>query len=242
MQTILRALAVLGLMYFGFTSSAKADTTYNVTVASVAGVTAACAASNSGTFTTFTSGGVLLEVPTASTAGCYVGNYSGTPSAPTPNGLATTFIPGLNTEGTAAGLNALTTGWYAEFGAICGGTGQCTASNDSSNSNSSGDIDVLLNSSNASQTFQVYDNVGNIDTANNTAATGCSYTGGGTGGHATFTVAANTICFEDLSTGGSIAMTIGAPSVPEPSSVAFVGLGVLGAAEWFRRRRKAKAV
>lgn len=222
------------IVFLALAFNATADTTYNITIASVAGVTSACAAGNAGTFTTFTNGGVLLEAPNAVTSGCYVGGYSGTAGAPTPNGLETTFISGLTNEGTAAQLNALGTFYYAEFGAICGGTAQCTASNSSNNGSNSGDIEVLINSTGSSQTFTIYNSGGTADGFANTPASGCTVTG------TTFTVAASTICFEDLSTGGSIAMTAHI-AVPEPANVGIISLSVLGIAEWFRRRRLKKA-
>lgn len=228
-------LAVPLAVFFGLAVSASADTTYDITIAAAAGTASTCKAGNTGTFETFTDGGVLLEAPSGSTSGCYVGNYSGTPGAPTPNGAETSFISGLTGEGTATGLNSLATGYYAEFGAICGGPGQCTASNNSSNGAGSGDIDVLVNSGSTSQTFSIYNTGGTKDSAGNTAPTGCTYSG------TTFTVAADTICFEDLSTGGSIAMTIGTPAVPEPANVGIASLGVLGIAELLRRRRLKKA-
>jgi MYXO-CTERM domain-containing protein len=236
-----RAAALLGASCFIFGVSANADTvfgTYTVTINSVAGVTSACTAGSTGTFQTFTSGGILLEAPTSSTSGCYVGGYSGTAGAPTPNGTPTTFIDGTawtHPTGSASQLDALTTGWYAEFGAICGGTGQCTASNSMTNSSNSGDIELFINQTGSSKTFTSYDSSGNALSNFNPAATGCTYSG------SLFTVAAHTICFEDLGTGGSIDLTINAPAVPEPTGVGLAALGVLGIAGLIRRRKSVKA-
>jgi MYXO-CTERM domain-containing protein len=221
-----------------FSLTASADTTYNVTLASAAPNDCT---STTGTFETTSAGGVLLEVPGGSSAGCYVGGFN----SGGPTGMATTFISGLGTgggaEGTAAGLNALTTGWYAEFGTICDPTSaSCVNSNSSTNAGNNGDgnsadIEVLVNSSGSSQNFTTYDTSGNADNGANTPAPGCSFSG------STFTVAAHTVCFEDLGTGGSIALTINSPAVPEPKGIALIGLGVLGLAGFIRRRRQLQA-
>lgn len=209
-----------------------------ITVTGVSGVAATCAVGNTGTFT-ISSGGILLEAPGGSTAGCYVGGFSGTAGSPSPNGTDTTYISGLSGEGTAAQLDSLTTGWYSEFGAICGGTSQCTASNASTNQNNSGDIEVLVNAGSSAVNFQIYDNNGTLDPIYNTpGAPGC----GANASTSTFTVAANTICIEDMSTSGSISMTIGTPtSTPEPSTFAFllIGCAVLSGAAFARQYRSA---
>ncbi len=210
-----------------------------ITVTGVSGVTSACAVGNTGTFTG-SSGGILLEAPGGSTTGCYVGGFSGTAGSPSPNGLNTTYIGGLSGEGTAAQLDSLTTGWYAEFGVICGGAGQCTASNSSTNQSNSGDIEVLVNATSSAMNFQIYDNTGTLDPIYNTpSSSGC----GANASTKTFTVAANTICIEDLSTSGSISMSIGTPTTtPEPSTFAFflIGCAVLSGAAFARRYQSAK--
>ncbi len=207
-----------------------------ITITGASGTASTCASGDTGTFT-ISAGGILLEAPGGSTAGCYVGGFSGTAGAPTPNGADTTYIGGLSGEGTAAQLGTLTTGWYAEFGVICGGTSQCTASNSSTNQNNSGDIEVLVNSGSTAVNFQIYDNNGTLDPIYNTpSAPGC----GANASTSTFTVAANTICIEDMSTSGSISMTIGTPTTtPEPSSFSFllIGCAILSATTLARRRR-----
>src|SRR5579884_844360 len=210
-----------GVLCFAGALSANAST---ITITGTSGAAATCTAGLTGTFTIDAAGGVLLEAPNG-TGGCYVGGYSGTAASPTPNGTDTTYIniTGVSTEGTAAQLFSLTTGWYAEFGVLCGGPGQCTASQNSSNNNNSGDIEILVNSGGTSKNFQIQDNTGAIDSIFNApSASGC----GANVDTKTFTVAANTICIEDLSTSVSISLTIGAPSsVPEPSSFGFMSIG-----------------
>ena len=229
-------LILIGLLGLAGAIPASASA---VTVTGVSGVTSACAVGNTGTFTG-SSGGILLEAPGASTAGCYVGGFSGTAGSPSPSGLNTTYIGGLSGEGTSAQLDALDTGWYAEYGAICGGTGQCTASNSSTNQSNSGDIEVLVNATGSAMNFQIFDNTGTVDPIYNTpSSSGC----GANASTKTFSVAANTICIEDMSTSGSISMTIGAPTTtPEPSTFAFllIGCAVLSGAAFARRYQSAK--
>jgi hypothetical protein len=228
----LKRVGFLSLLCVGVTLSAMADEQFPLTISQAAGVSTSCKSGLAGTFDINSSGGIFVAAPSGSTTGCYVGalnsQASGTPQI-------TTFISGLNTEGTAAQLFALQTGWYAEYGEICGGSGQCTGANNMTNGSNSGDIEVLVNSTSTSQTFTTYDSSGNANTPGNNAPAGCTYSG------TLFTVSAHTICFEDLSTSGSIAMTINTSPVPEPTNVAFVGVALLAIAALISRKRQAKA-
>ena len=223
-----KSLAIaIGVIGFGALSANAATITLPALLLSSNSPYAACPAGTTGTFTYDSSGGVNL---TLGAGGCGVFGSSGSGD--------TTYISGLTGEGTAAQLFALTTGWYAESGEICNGLphpAACTASNSTTNNNTSGDIEVLINSSSTTQTFQIRDNLGNIDTAGNPSTAPCTYTLGA-GGAATFSVGAGTICLEDLSTGGSIAFAI---AVPEPSTTSFLLMGglLLGGVRFLRRRR-----
>ena len=240
----MRFFALAAVVCAATALSAKADSVYNVTVTAATGVTSACTAGLTGTLDINAGGGVFLSAPAGSTSGCYIG-ASGSQPGGTP--AITTFIGGLHsssagltpTEGTAAQLNALTDHtWYAEFGEECGGTSQCVASNNSTNSSSgSADIDILINNSNASETFTVYDNTGAADTTSNGPGPSTCSSPQGT---SVITVAAHTICYEDLSTGASLAVSSNAPPAPEPASVALLGSGLVLTAGILRRRKRSR--
>jgi hypothetical protein len=207
-------MAVAGLLCFAMTS-AKAT---SVSIVATNTAFTACPAGTAGTLTTNSSGGIVVEF-LGVTTGCYIGDSGVT-------GAASTYIGSLTTEGSASGLNSLSTGWYAENGAMCDATGSCSTANNSTNNNTSGDFEVLINRGSSSTTFQIYNTGGTVDSAGNPGITGgCTYVVNS--GAATFTVAANTICFEDLSTGASIAIDVNAPtSTPEVATMLLVATGL----------------
>jgi hypothetical protein len=195
----------------------------------------------------WSSTGAYLNAASGTTSGCYVGSFNSTTGA-VAAGTEALFINlgGSSGEGTSAQLATLSTGWYAlgfvsgsSVGAICGGTAQCTPSNANDGSSNSGEIDVLVNRTNAAVSFTIKNAAGTANSiANLPSAAGCGASA--TGGN-TYTIAANTICFSDLSTGGSISMTIAAPaSVPEPATSGLIGLG-LAAVGLFTRRKLYRA-
>ncbi len=171
---------------------------------------------------------------TGSVDGCFAGG--GSPTAATEMlYVSLANQPGTGGEGSAAELNLLATGWYAFTGQICSGISECTASNSSTNGNNSGMIDMIVNRTSSTQTFTIYNNTGTADAIGNLpSATGCGGSGTTTG---TFAVIANTVCFQDLSTGGSISFAVNAPSaVPEPATSALIGLGLAAASLLGRRK------
>jgi hypothetical protein len=201
-------------------AAASASAT-SVTVQANNGNYAACPSGTTGVLTTNSAGGI--DVVFAGTDnGCYIGDsgVTGTPS---------TYIGSLTGEGTASGLNSLSTGWYAEYGAMCDATGSCNYSSSSTNGSGSADFDVLINRTGSTMTFQIYNSSNTIDGAGNSGIAGptgqCSYTV--TSGQATFTVAANSICFENLSTGASIAIDVNTPTAtPEVATMLLVATGL----------------
>ena len=187
----LRTVGVAGFLLAVGTVCASATT---VTISAVTPGSGTCAAGQTGTLVTDASGGINVNVMSGGSTTCFVG-ADGTFG----NANDTTFIGGLNTEGTAAGLNALAQGWYAENGMICNGTSGgsplCVQANSSTDGTNSGDVDVLINRTGSSVVFTTYNTGGTANTTSNgPGPSSCSVgTGGGTG----ITVAANTICFLD---------------------------------------------
>jgi len=138
-----------------------------------------------------------------------------------------TSIPSYASGSFPASVFSLTSGAYAESGEICyaptSGSEQCVASA----------FEALVNTTASSMGF-------NVGTINNVppSPTTCS----ANTSTETLTVAANTICFEDLTDSGSIAFTVNAPTpvtpTPEPSSLFMLGSGLLSlaGAGIFRKR------
>jgi PEP-CTERM motif-containing protein len=242
--------AVKSIAAFAFCAitavNANATVISNATVTGQSGSAAGCIAQVGvgGAALEWTTTGAYLNAASGTTSGCYVGSVN-TVTGAVAAGSEALYIAlgGSSGEGSAADLGLLATGWYAlgffsspNGGAICGGTAQCTNSNANDGSNSSGEIDMLVNRTGAPVVFTVKNAAGIANgIANLPSASGCG--AAGTGSTNTYTVAANTICFSDLTTGGSISITVAAPStVPEPASSALIGLGLCGVALLARRK------
>ena len=232
------------LFCFGAVANATLITNANVTGES--GTTATCVAQNGLGTAAFewSATGAYLNAASGTSSGCFVGLLNTTTGLPVIGSEAAYIsLGGSSGEGTSASLATLATGWYAlgalsagNAGVICGGTGQCTASNSNDGGSNSGEIDMLVNRTGAPIVFTIKNAAGVQNAiANLPSASGCGAVS--TGGLGTYSVAANTICFSDLSTGGSLTITVAAPSsVPEPASSALIGLGLAGVSLLARRK------
>ena len=222
----IKSIATFAVISVVTAVTAKAAIITNATIVGAGGTTAACAAGVVGTFE-WSATGAYLNTPTNSTAGCFAGGNSGTPAFTPLINTEATFVGGFSTEGTAAGLATLATGWYAlNNGSLCGGTGQCTNSSGADTGQNSGMLSLMVNRSNAAVVFQIFNSGGTANSITNVpppAALGCTANVAAK----TFTVSANTICIQDLTQSGSISVTLSAPStVPEPTTSALMGLGL----------------
>jgi PEP-CTERM motif-containing protein len=224
---MVKSIATIAVFSVATAVTAKAGIITNATIVGAGGTTASCAAGVVGTFEWSTTG-AYLNTPTNSTTGCFAGGNNGSPAFTPLINTEATFVGGFTTEGTSAGLAALATGWYAlNNGSLCGGAGQCTNSTGSDNGQNSGMLSLMVNRTNAAVVFQIYNSGGTVNSITNVppaAALGCTADVAAK----TFTVAANTICIQDLTQSGSISVTFNAPaSVPEPTTSALMGLGLV---------------
>jgi len=228
-----KVLAFASMLCLMAAGSAKADVTQTVTLTGANGdisIVGTCTPGTSGTLfissAAGSAGDMYLALPSnGPDYACYTGGLSAPwPYAQTPpnSPIVGTYIPGLTGEGTPAQLLSLSTGWYAENGAMCfdaGGSDVCTGSWDSTNGPNSGDIDVLVNQGATTATYTIYSNTGAVD--------GTAQCGG------------NSLCFEDFSSGGSITFALNAPPpTPEPRSLLLFGTGMLCLAGLLNRRSR----